>query len=258
MLRLTYLVLIGLLLPLAAVAAEPVFPALSGRVVDAAQLLSQGQTASLTRALELHERSTTNQVVVVTLPSLQGYTIEDFGYQLGRHWGIGQKGKDNGVLLIVAIEEREVRIEVGYGLEGQLTDALSRTIIEESILPLFRLGDFPGGIVAGIKGIITYLDRPATVESLEATTNYTGGGAILVILIFVAFVILVIRGLPKSGHVQHESVAKADPYTSLHENHGNRGFGHGGWGVVGAISSGSGSFGGGGGSFGGGGGSGGW
>ena len=90
-----------------------------------------------------------NQIVVVTLESLQGLPIEDYGYQLGRHWGIGQKGKDNGALLIVAPEEREVRIEVGYGPEGELTDAQSRTIIETRILPRFRRGDFAAGIKAG-------------------------------------------------------------------------------------------------------------
>ncbi len=85
--------------------------------------------------LAAHERATGQQVVVVTLDSLQGFTIEDFGYQLGRHWGIGQKGKNTGALLIVAPKEHKVRIEVGYGLEGTLTDAQSRTIIEQSILP---------------------------------------------------------------------------------------------------------------------------
>ena len=82
------------------------------------------------------ERETGDQVVVVTVGSLQGYPIEDFGYQLGRHWGIGQQGKNTGAILIVAPNERKVRIEVGYGLEGQLTDAASRIIIEREILPL--------------------------------------------------------------------------------------------------------------------------
>ena len=95
--------------------------------------------------------------MVATLESLQGLPIEDYGYQLGREWGIGQAGKDNGALLIVAPEEREVRIEVGYGLEGELTDALSRTIIETSILPRFRQGDFAAGIKAGVAAMIETL-----------------------------------------------------------------------------------------------------
>ena len=89
--------------------------------------------------------------------SLQGLPIEEYGYQLGRHWGIGQAGKDNGALLIVAPEEREVRIEVGYGLEGELTDAQSRTIIETRILPHFRQGDFAAGIKAGVAAMIETL-----------------------------------------------------------------------------------------------------
>jgi uncharacterized protein len=95
--------------------------------------------------------------VIVTLKSLQGNQIEDFGYQLGRHWGIGQEGKDNGVLLIVAPTERKVRIEVGYGLEGTLTDALSKTIIEQEITPRFKRGDMGEGIVAGTDAILAVL-----------------------------------------------------------------------------------------------------
>ena len=99
--------------------------------------------------LAAHERATGQQVVVVTLDSLQGYSIEDYGYQLGRHWGIGQKGKNNGALLIVAPKEHKVRIEVGYGLEGTLTDATSRTIIQNYILPSFKRGDYNAGVVGG-------------------------------------------------------------------------------------------------------------
>ncbi len=117
--------------------------------------------AILDAALAGLEARTTDQFAVVTLKSLQGTTIEDYGYQLGRHWGIGQKGKDNGVLLIVASEERRVRIEVGYGLEGTLTDAATRVIIERTILPRFRAGDFPGGIKSGVADIIRLLTGAA-------------------------------------------------------------------------------------------------
>src|SRR5918996_922498 len=147
-----------LLLAIAVVqAAEPEFPPLTGRVVDRAGLLSERDEGELEGALARFETETTNQIVVVTLPSLQGLPIEEYGYQLGRHWGIGQAGKDNGALLIVAPEEREVRIEVGYGLEGELTDAQSRTIIETSILPHFRQGDFGAGIKAGVAAMIETL-----------------------------------------------------------------------------------------------------
>ena len=137
----------------AAAAAEPSYPQLTGRVVDDADLLSAADIAELDTGLKALEDKSSDQVVVVTLPSLQGFTIEDFGYQLGRHWGIGTKEKDNGVLLIVAPNERKVRIEVGRGLEPLLTDAMSNVIINGAILPRFRSGDYAGGIKEGVKGI---------------------------------------------------------------------------------------------------------
>jgi uncharacterized protein len=150
--------LAGLVLPAGlARAAEPEFPQLTGRVVDDAGLLNGGDRQELDRALAAFETQTGDQIVVATLKSLQGLPIEDYGYQLGRHWGIGQKGKDNGALLIVAPEEHDVRIEVGYGLEGELTDAKSRTIIESVILPRFKDGDFPAGIKAGVAAMIQAL-----------------------------------------------------------------------------------------------------
>jgi uncharacterized protein len=104
--------------------------------------------------LARQEASTGQQIVVVTLKSLQRYTIEEYGYQLGRHWGIGQKGQNDGALLIVVPGERKVRIEVGYGLEDRLTDALSRTIIDQQMLPHFRQGDYSSGIVEGTAAIL--------------------------------------------------------------------------------------------------------
>ena len=141
----------------AGVAQTLTFPPLSGRVVDLAGLLSTADQAALTQASADLEAKTTNRLVVVTLPSLQGTTIEDYGYQLGRRWQIGQKDKNNGVLLIVAATERKVRIEVGYGLEGTLTDATTKLIIENSILPQFKAGDLPGGIKVGAGQIIQTL-----------------------------------------------------------------------------------------------------
>jgi uncharacterized protein len=140
-----------------AVRAAPEFPALTGRVVDGAGVLSEATRQELTARLAGHEAKTGNQVAVVTLPTLQGYTIEEFGYQLGRHWGIGSSEKNNGVLLIVAPKERKLRIEVGYGLEGQLTDALTKTIIEQRIVPHFRSGDFNAGVRDGVSAILAVL-----------------------------------------------------------------------------------------------------
>src|SRR5262249_9053626 len=138
-------------------AAEPKYPALTGRVVDDARILSPSTVNQLDTMLARHEKATGQQVVVVTLPSLQGYSIEEFGYQLGRQWGIGQKDKNTGALLIVAPKERKVRIEVGYGLEGELTDARSSVIIQRDILPQFRRGDFNAGVVAGTGSILKVL-----------------------------------------------------------------------------------------------------
>ncbi len=137
------------------------FPALTGRVVDEGGLLSPADRAALTVDLAALEAKTTDQLVVVTLKSLQGTTIEDYGYQLGRQWKIGQKDKDSGVLLIVAAAERKVRIEVGYGLEGTLTDAATRIIIENDILPAFKTGEYAQGIRNGTGQIARLLGADA-------------------------------------------------------------------------------------------------
>jgi len=149
------------------------FPALTGRVVDEANVLTLVTHAMLDAELAAYEQKTSNQVVVVTLKSLQGTTIEDYGYQLGRAWGIGQKGVNNGVLLIVAPNERKVRIEVGYGLEGVLTDALSSTIIQNIILPDFRNGQLDNGIAKGTEAILATLggNPPDTVKQLPIVAH---------------------------------------------------------------------------------------
>ncbi|MEY3833863.1 MAG: hypothetical protein RLZZ130_1341, partial [Pseudomonadota bacterium] len=139
------------------------FPTLSGRVVDQANLLDPQQEAALTAKLQGLETRTKRQLVVATLSSLEGYEISDYGYRLGRHWAIGQDGKgetekDNGAILIIAPNERKMRIEVGYGLEPVLTDGLSSTIIRNDIRPLFKAGDFAGGINAGVDRIVTQLE----------------------------------------------------------------------------------------------------
>jgi uncharacterized protein len=150
----------GLALSFAVSAATPNFPTLTGRVVDQANILSPQIRADLTTKLEALESKTSRQLVVVTVPSLQGLEIEDYGYQLGRAWGIGEKGRDTGALLIVAPNERRVRVEVGYGLESVLTDALSNAILQEQVLPKFRAGDEPGGVVAGTDALIAQLSLP--------------------------------------------------------------------------------------------------
>ncbi len=144
--------------------AAPQFPALTGRVVDEAGLLSPQFETEISTQLAAHEQATTNQPVIVTIKSLDGYEISDYANRLFRHWGIGRKDKNNGVLLIVAPTERKMRIEVGYGLEGVLTDAISRDIIERVIKPPFRQGDYEQGLRAGTAAILAALAgeyRPA-------------------------------------------------------------------------------------------------
>ena len=142
-----------LALSLQAYPADLVFPKLTGRIVDEAGLISAGDQRLINAASRSLEQTLGHQLVVVTVKDLQGVVIEDFGYQLGRHWGIGQAETNNGVLLIVAQAERKVRVEVGYGLEGDLTDARSSQIIQGIMLPRFKAGQVSGGIAAGSEAI---------------------------------------------------------------------------------------------------------
>ena len=217
------------------------FPRLTGRVVDNADLLSAAEERRLTAKLESHEQATSNQLVVVTLPSLQGSEIEDYGYQLGRHWGIGQQGRDNGVLLIVAPNERKLRIEVGYGLEGDLPDAIAKLIIENDILPAFRGGNFPAGIDAGVDAIIL-----AIAGAYQPQEKSRGGEEVQKDFILLAFLMVVV--------MVALFLYRIDPDGRQRWSGGGRG-GRGGFGGGGG---GGGGFGGGGGGFGGGGSSGGW
>ena len=149
------------------------FPALTGRVVDQASVLSQSTKDELETLLATHENNTTNQVVVATIESLGNAQIEEYSIELARRWGIGQKGKDNGVVLVVAPNDKQVRIEVGYGLEGTLTDALSSNIINYYIIPEFKKRDIQNGIKIGTQKIIALLDGDESVrEEIEAKGDY--------------------------------------------------------------------------------------
>src|ERR1700736_726173 len=150
------------------------FPALTGRVVDEAGLLDAAARTALTESLAALEQKTTDQLVVVTLKSLQGTSIEDYGYQLGRRWQIGQKDKNNGVLLIVAPNERKVRIEVGYGLEGTLTDAVSRLLIANAIFLMIGPASSPGARRRGRYG--PWLGAPGPFWGSGSSGGFSGGG----------------------------------------------------------------------------------
>lgn len=254
---LTLLAMLWLIVP--ALAAEPKFPALTGRIVDGAGLLDASTRGKLDGQLAAHEEKSTDQIVVVTLPDLQGFEIADFGYRLGRFWQVGQKDKNNGALLIVAVKERKVRIEVGYGLEGQLTDALTRAIIETAIVPRFKAGDFAGGITAGVDAMLKVLTGDAAelqkrAAKLKADED-VGWIEVVVIAIILFIVIMVIlqavRGAQNPAlRGRRGSAMRGGPMIF---GPGSGGFG-GGW----SSGSDSGGFSGGGGSFGGGGSSGDW
>ena len=224
------------------VLAEPTFPNLTGRVVDEAGLLDAESRQYLISILEKHEKETSNQVVVVTLKNLQGYSIEDYGVRLGRKWAIGQQGKDNGVLLIVAPNERKVRIEVGYGLEGVLTDAYAHTIIQQDVLPSFKKGKFQQGILNGTASILKVIKgtyKPARKKESKLVPIILFFG-LLMLFLFGMF-----SGIGRGGRGGGRgSGSSGAGYYSGH-------YGSGG-------SFGGGGFSGGGGSFGGGGSSGGW
>lgn len=177
------------------VLAEPDFPALTGRVVDRADLLAPEAEARITARLQALEDKTSTQLVVATIPSLEGYDIADYGYRLGRHWGIGQEKLNNGALLIVAPNERAVRIEVGYGVEGMLTDAVSSLIIQKAILPRFRIGDFEGGIERGTNDIVAVLEGDesfkARAESQQNRSRRSGGEIDWIMLVFMVVMVAV-------------------------------------------------------------------
>ena len=254
---LRFLALMALLFSAPVVAQD--FPELTGRVVDQADVIPADVEAQLEARLAALETQSQRQLVVTTISDLQGYDISDYGYRLGREWGIGDAERNDGALLIVAPNDRKVRIEVGYGLEGYLTDALSSLIIQNTIIPRFRDGDMPGGIVAGTDAIIQQLQLPPeeaqriaaeATQSRESDGGFPIGAIIWLGFIFFFFVLPVISGRGRrrrfggvAGDIILWEAGKAI----------GRGMSGGGssWG-------GGGGFSGGGGSFGGGGASGGW
>ena len=222
----------------------PDFPALTGRVVDEANLMSRKQAHQLAQQLAVFEKRSGVQLVVVSIDTLAGDTIEEYGYQLGRHWGIGQKGKNNGVLLIIAQDERKVRIEVGYGLEGALPDAIAANIIQTRILPAFKRGDMVAGILAGSQGIMQALAGEYQPVDHASKADKQGGPWLFILVVIAMIVLHNLRGGGGGPGGRRRAAYMAG------------GFGAGSFG--GRTGGGGGGFSGGGGSFGGGGASGGW
>jgi uncharacterized protein len=237
----------------AAAAAE--FPALTGRVVDGAHILSAVTVADLERKLADLEQKSGIQLVVATVPSLEGQEIEPYANELFRTWKLGEAKKNNGVLLLVAPKERRVRIEVGYGLEGTLTDAVSSVIIANAIAPRFKAGDYDGGVTRGVDDIITALTtdsaewkpKPADTRA-EHDPSLFDALAPFLIFLFIMFVLTRIGRRGGGG---------GGVFLPIGTGGGFRGGWGGGFGG-GFGGGGGGGFSGGGGSSGGGGASGGW
>ena len=273
------LALLALAQPVAA--AAPVFPKLTGRVVDDAHLLTPPQVVDITSKSEALEAQSGAQLVVVTVPSLQGMRIEDYSYQLGRHWGIGEEKRDDGVILLVAPNDRKVWIATGYGARTRLTDAMASVIYRNAIIPKFRENppDYGGGIIAGVDQIVTQMKLPAAeaqenaakAEQVQRERRDDSPGFIPVI--FWMFVIIFVfgsmarrvSGRRYSGKRYSEGRSGISPWVvlwGLNElSRGSRGSSWSGgssWGGGGGSSWGGGGFSGGGGSFGGGGAGGSW
>ncbi len=228
--------------------AEPKFPPLTGRIVDDANLLTPADREEILAMLRQLEGKSSDQVVVYTTNSLQGYEIEDIGYRLGRFWKIGQGSINNGIILIVAPKDRKVRIEVGRGLEGTMTDLLSGTIIRNGILPAFRRGEFSAGVKAGVRDIKDVLlgdtaeveKRARSIKPRQPATDWT---PLIFIGLFLAFFIFVSMQERKQAVLQPSNMNRrrhGQPAgTRRNANDGGIVVIPGGWGGSGGWSGGS-------------------
>ncbi len=185
------------LMPLTVLALDA--PQLSGRVNDYARMLSPEAATRLEQKLAAFERDQSTQIVVLTIPTLQGDDIDQFAIRVADQWKIGQKGKDNGVLLIIAKAEHKVRIEVGMGLQGVLPDITAGQIIRNVMGPLLKAGDFDQGITAGVDGIIaaTQGEFKATPEQRTNLTRHGGSSTMLTFLIFTGIAAVVLGSISR-------------------------------------------------------------
>ena len=240
-LRVMLFLLVALIgfLPFSSFAAIPV-PALSGRVNDYGAMISAPVRAELETTLQQFETAESTQIVILTIPSLQGEPIENFSIRVAESWKIGHKGSDNGVLLIVSRDEHKVRIEVGYGLEGSLTDLLAGRIVQDDIAPAFKAGQFDAGFTKGVSSIIAAVHGEYKAKPQARGKGKPSFPLLTLILLVIYFISQIFR-----GH-------RGGPMASggLGGGFFGGGFGSGGGG--------GGGFGGGGGGFGGGGASGDW
>ncbi|WP_447761482.1 TPM domain-containing protein [Sphingopyxis panaciterrae] len=268
--------LAGLLLLTAEPAAAQTFPKLAGNpVVDQADIIPAAEEAALNAQLLDLEKTTGHQLVVATVNDLEGNDIADYGYKLGRAWGIGDEAKDDGVVFLIAPNERRMNISVGLGLEPILTDALSGRIIRDVVTPKFKAGDMPGGVQDGVNAIAQQIQLPpeeaaaraqaaATQERDRSGDGNFGGLFFIGFIFFIFFVIPWLSSRGNRGKKRRKNSPWAAPIIMWggddddHWGSGGGGSSWGGWSGGGGGGGGFGGFSGGGGSFGGGGASGGW
>lgn len=247
-----YALSLALLLAAASAALALEVPKLTRRVTDLAGAMSSSQAEEIEQRLKAFEDSTSTQIVVLLIPTLEGESIEDFSIRVAEENKIGQKGKDNGILFLAAIQDRKMRFDVGYGLEGSLTDALTTVIREEIIKPRFREGDYYRGVLDGMDAAMK-----ATRGEFKAEPKKKGSDApIGVIVFFLIFFFVIINGIRKRRGGGGGSIFFTGG-SGWHSHSGGSSWGGSSWGG-GGSSFGGGGWSGGGGSFGGGGSSGDW
>jgi uncharacterized protein len=214
-------------------------------------MLSQATRQGLEERLAAFERQTSNQILVATFPDLQGETIEEFSIRLAEKWKAGQKGRDNGVILVISKNDRKLRIEVGYGLEGPLPDALGKTIIQKEIMPHFKGGNFDAGVLAGVEAILK-----ATAGEYRGAedTQFLQIPLWVILLLGFLFFFVILPRLRAATGLSGRGRYGGSPWIGSGASGSSSGGGGSSWG----SSSGGGGFSSGGGSFGGGGASGSW
>jgi uncharacterized protein len=233
-------------------------PPLRGRVNDYAKVITADQTRKLEDQLAQFEQDTGHQVAILTIPSLEGDSLEDFSIRVAENWKIGKQGFDNGVILVVVPKDRRLRLEVGYGLEGVLPDAVANQIISQYIIPRFRAGDFSSGIVAGIDAVLRVIKReplPEAARQKPANPSGSGIGSLGGLVLLLGLIAVMSMASNANRRRQGLWTTRGRRYPPIFWG-GGGGFSGGGIGGGGGF--GGGGFGGGGGGFGGGGASGSW
>jgi uncharacterized protein len=223
-------------------------PPLRGRVNDYGGIMSPEQAQTMESQLARFEQDTGHQVAVLTIPTLDGEDIEGFSIRVAESWKIGKKGVDNGVILVVAVKDRRLRLEVGYGLEGVLPDATAKTIISDYIVPRFRAQDYAGGIISGIDAVLKVIKNEPLPESARKNDSKQGSELNSIVMFAITLAVFGLMAFASTGNRRRNS---------MWATHGRRGptifGGPGGFGGGGFGGGSGGGFSGGGGGFGGGG-----